>query len=108
MVRLCGAALGLFAFSIALLQGLLVNNPTDTTLIRAVQAMFVFCVIGLCVGYVGQRVLDEHAIRRHGEMFKEVDEEEEASRDSQAASAGTGPAAGSNAKPPASQPNPGP
>jgi len=100
--------LGLFAFSIALLQGLLVNNPADTTLVRAVEAMFMFCVIGLCVGYVGQRVLDEHAIRRHGEMFREVDEEEEASRGSQAAPAGTGQAAGGEAKAAASPPAPNP
>jgi len=76
MVRLCGACLGLFAFSIAIIQGLMANNPAETTLVRGLEAMFVFCLIGLCVGWVAQRVLDEHAVRRHGEMFKEVEEDE--------------------------------
>jgi hypothetical protein len=106
MVRLCGAALGLFAFAIAILQGLLVNNPTETTLIRAVQAMFAFCVIGLCVGWVAQRILDEHAIRRNNEMFKVIDEEEEEARQGAqaAAPAGGASAAGTQPKPAAPQP----
>ncbi|HSW46087.1 MAG TPA: hypothetical protein VLM89_11005 [Phycisphaerae bacterium] len=76
MVRLCGAVLGLFAFAVAIFRGLLADNPIDVTLIRSVKAMFLFCVIGLCVGWVAQRVLDEHARRHHGEIFKEVDEDE--------------------------------
>ncbi len=95
MVRLCGAALGLFAFSIAIFQGLLANNPVDTTLIRAVEAMFAFCILGLFAGWVAQRVLDEHALRRHKEMFKVIDEEEEATPGGQAApSSGANPAPG--------------
>jgi hypothetical protein len=79
MVRLCGACLGLFAFSIAIIQGLMVDNPTETTLVRGVEAMFAFCVIGLGVGWVAQRILDEHTVRRNGEMFKVIEEEEEES-----------------------------
>jgi hypothetical protein len=86
MVRLCGAVLGLLAFAIAIVQGLLVNNPTDITIFRAVKAMFVFCVVGLCVGYVAHRVLDEHAIRRRNEMFQEVDEDQRAGGGTQDAS----------------------
>ena len=78
MVRLCGAALGLLAFAIAIVQGMLADNPTDVTIFRAVKAMFLFCVIGLGVGYVAHRVLDEHALRRRKEMFQEVDEDDAA------------------------------
>jgi len=84
MMRLCGACLGLFAFSIAIIQGLIVDNPADTTLVRGVEAMFAFCLIGLVVGWVAQRILDEHTVRRHGEMFKEVEEDEEPSQQTQA------------------------
>lgn len=94
MVRLCGAALGFLAFAIAIVQGLLVNNPTDVTIFRAVKALFVFCVIGLCVGYVAHRVLDEHALRRHKEMFQEVDEDQNAGdgpQDAPGTQAGTEP-----------------
>ena len=69
MVRLCGAALGLFAFGVTILLGLTAGNPADVTLLRAVWAMVVFCVIGLCGGWVAWRVLDEHAQGKHREMF---------------------------------------
>ena len=83
MVRLCGACLGLFAFSIVIFQGLMANNPAETTLVRGVEAMFAFCLIGLCAGWVAQRILDEHTVRRHGEMFKVVEEDEEPSQQTQ-------------------------
>ncbi len=75
MVRLCGATLGFLAFGVTILLGLGVGNPADVTLLRALWAMLIFCVIGLCVGWVAYRVLDEHSLRRHAEMF--VDEEGE-------------------------------
>ena len=69
MVRLCGAALGLFAFSITILLGLLAGNPANVVLLRALQAMLAFCLLGMCAGWVAYRVLDEHALRKHREMF---------------------------------------
>jgi hypothetical protein len=69
MARLCGAALGLFAFSVTILLGLIAGNPADVVLLRALQAMLAFCLLGLCVGWVAYRVLDEHALRKHREMF---------------------------------------
>jgi hypothetical protein len=69
MIRLCGASLGLFAFSLTIMLGLAAGNPAETILLRSVQAMLIFCGIGLCVGWVASRVLDEHALRRHREMF---------------------------------------
>jgi len=101
MVRLCGAALGFLAFAIAIVQGLLVNNPTDVTIFRAVKALFVFCVIGLCVGYVAHRVLDEHALRRHKDMFQEVDEDQNADDGTQEA---PGTQAGTKSQPSSSSP----
>ncbi len=74
MVRLSGAALGLLAFSVAIVQGLAAGNPAEVVLGRAIWALVLFCVLGLVVGYVAQRVLDEHTVRRHGDMFKEVEE----------------------------------
>jgi len=73
MVRLCGAALGLLAFSVTILLGLAAGNPAEATLLRAVWAMLVFCVIGLSTGWVGQRVVDEHALLRHREKFRGLD-----------------------------------
>jgi len=67
MVRLCGAAFGLFAFSILL--GLLAGNPADVILTRALQAMLAFCLLGIGAGWVACRLLDEHALRKHRELF---------------------------------------
>ncbi len=88
MVRLCGASLGLFAFAIAILLGLLAGNPTPVILSRALWALLIFCVIGLIAGWVGYRVLDEHAVHRSREMLSEIDGQKDA-----AASAGNRQAA---------------
>jgi len=78
MVRLCGASLGLFAFAIAIFQGLLAGNPALVVLSRALWALVLFCMIGLIAGWVSYRVLDEHALQRSREMFSEIQEEEDA------------------------------
>jgi peptidoglycan/LPS O-acetylase OafA/YrhL len=98
MVRLCGASLGLFAFAIAILLGLLAGNPTPVILSRALWALLIFCVIGLIAGWVGYRVLDEHALQWNREMFSESDDQEDA-----AASAGNRQAASEESE--ASVPN---
>lgn len=77
MVRLCAATLGLFAFAVSIVLGLMTGNPTNVTLVRALWAMLIFCMIGLCVGWVAYRVLDEHAVHRHREMFGDEKEEPE-------------------------------
>lgn len=71
MIRLCGAALGFFAFAVTIFLGLAAGNPAEVTIRRAVGAMFAFCVLGLCTGWVANRVLDEHALAKNREMFPE-------------------------------------
>lgn len=71
MIRLCGAALGFFAFAVTIFLGLAAGNPADVTIRRAVAAMFAFCALGLCTGWVAHRVLDEHALAKNREMFPE-------------------------------------
>jgi hypothetical protein len=71
MVRLTGAALGFLAFAITILLGLLAGNTPETTLIRALQAMFIFFALGLSVGWVACRVIDEHSLKQHRELFPE-------------------------------------
>ncbi len=69
MVRMTGAALGFLAFAITIFLGLSAGNTPETTLIRAMQAMFAFFGLGLGVGWVAWRVIDEHALNRHRELF---------------------------------------
>jgi hypothetical protein len=74
MVRLCGAALGFLAFATTVFLGLITGNPTEDILIRALQALFLFFFLGLFVGWIAYRVVDEYAIRRHREMFPDGDD----------------------------------
>lgn len=77
MVRLTGATLGFFAFAVTIFIGMAAGNPTETTLVRAMQAMFVFFALGIAVGYVGCRVVDEHSVTRHRELFPESEPQPE-------------------------------
>lgn len=69
MVRLTGAALGFLAFAIAIILGLTVGNTMETILTRAIQAMFIFFALGLVVGWIAYRVIDEHSLKQHRELF---------------------------------------
>jgi predicted lipid-binding transport protein (Tim44 family) len=71
MVRVTGVCLGLLAFAVTIIAGLLVGNPSMTVLSRALWAMASFFALGCVLGYVSQRVIDEHAVRRHKELFGE-------------------------------------
>lgn len=78
MIRTCGGALGLLGFSIAVMQGLWVGNPTDVILVRAIWSLILMCMLGLVVGWMALRILDEHSVAKHQEMFREVEESPEA------------------------------
>jgi hypothetical protein len=70
MARLCGATLGLFAFSITIFLSLS-SHSLEETIGRALTAMFVFCGMGLVVGWIAGRVLDEYALARKRELLGE-------------------------------------
>ncbi|NOS99299.1 MAG: hypothetical protein HOP29_01575 [Phycisphaerales bacterium] len=71
--RATGAAFGLLAFSTTVLTGLWVRNPPVLILQRAVWAMLLFCLIGLCVGWAAHVVVREHAHRREQSLFGEAE-----------------------------------
>jgi len=75
MIRVSGAALGLLAFAITIGVGLYVGNPAEVILLRAIQALFVFCLLGLSVGWIAKRLLDEHACFIHQEMLKNLEKQ---------------------------------
>ena len=76
MVRLMGASLGFFAFAITIFLGLTAGNPFETTLQRAMQAMFVFFALGLAVGWIAYRVIDEHSLKQHRALFPDGEPED--------------------------------
>lgn len=59
MVRTIAACLALTAFAVAVAAGLLAHNPAGLVLGRALIAMVVGKVIGLLIGLVGTRVVED-------------------------------------------------
>jgi hypothetical protein len=65
--RYTGACLGLLAFAIVTVSGMVVHNPPMVTLSRAVAALVIFCILGLAVGACAQCAVNEHHRRREAE-----------------------------------------
>ena len=59
MPRRVAACLALLVFAMSLIAGLGAGNPFATTIGRALLAMAVTFVIGLILGAMGQRMLEE-------------------------------------------------
>lgn len=70
VARFVGASLGLLAFTITIIAGLLVHNPVTVILSRSILALFVFCIIGLVLGGAAQLVIREHERTRESEILK--------------------------------------
>lgn len=78
MIRVCGATLGLLAFGVTIVLGLAAGNPTVSTLGKAVWALLIFCGIGLVMGWVAWRVIDDYTVTLRGKMWPESAGEGEA------------------------------
>lgn len=65
------ASLALVAFALCLLMGIQAGNTFSTTIVRAMLAMLGTCVIGLVVGWMGQKMLEEN-LRAEEEKLKNL------------------------------------
>lgn len=75
VARFTGAGLGLLAFCITAVAGLLVQNPVTVTLSRSILALFLFCLIGFAVGAAAQVVIRDHERRRESETRRQYAED---------------------------------
>ena len=57
--KVIGACLGLAGFAVAILAGLAADNPSDQILTRALLSMLGCQLIGLAIGAVAERTIDE-------------------------------------------------
>ena len=71
MPRRIAACLSLLAFATCLVAGIGAGNTFATTVWRALLAMAATFVIGLVLGTMGQRMLDED-LRPREEKLKEI------------------------------------
>ena len=60
MTRRIAATMALIAFALCLVMGIVAENDCATTLSRALTAMVVTFFVGLVVGAMAQRMLDEN------------------------------------------------
>ena len=61
MPRRIAATMSLLAFAVCLIAGVAAENTISTTLSRALVAMFATLAVGLVVGTMGQKMLEENA-----------------------------------------------
>jgi putative Mn2+ efflux pump MntP len=79
MTRTMAAIAALLAFAVCLAAGIVSDNPLSTTLSRALVAMAGTMVVGLVVGWMAQKMLDEHvAMRKKNSAAPENRENSEA------------------------------
>ena len=69
MTQRIAAALAMVVFAVCLLAGINAGNPFSTVISRAMLAMLVTLVIGLILGAMAQKMLDEN-LRTEEEKLK--------------------------------------
>lgn len=60
--------MGLAGFSVALLAGLISNNPFDTVVIRGLFALVACFPLGCAIGYAMERIIAEHSQRMNDKL----------------------------------------
>lgn len=70
LARVAGSGLGLLAFAITLVAGLLVGNPPMVILSRGLFALFLFFAIGLTLGGAARLVINEYERKRQEEITR--------------------------------------
>jgi putative Mn2+ efflux pump MntP len=71
------ATTSLIAFAICLVMGMVAENPFSTILLRALAAMGVTLIVGMVLGAMGQKMIEENI--RDQEKSRENSESKSAS-----------------------------
>lgn len=68
------STLALSAFITTLIGGMLTGGSLEYIVWRALQAMLIFCGVGLIVGWAASRVVREYRTAQYAEVFGEDDD----------------------------------
>lgn len=77
MATRIAAILALVAFATCLVMGIVVENPFSTVIMRAIGAMIVTLFVGLIIGAMAQKMLEEGSAGKN----KEIPESKSSSED---------------------------
>ena len=79
MTNRIAVTMSLLAFALCLVMGILAENPFGTVVVRALGAMVVTLIVGMVLGAMGQKMIEESL--RPEEKNKEIPESKSAPRD---------------------------
>ncbi len=77
MATRIAAIMALVAFATCLVMGIVVENPFSTVIMRAIGAMIVTLIVGLIIGAMAQKMLEEGSTGKN----KEIPESKSSSED---------------------------
>jgi len=77
MATRIAAIMALVAFATCLVMGIVVENPFSTVIMRAIGAMIVTLFVGLIIGAMAQKMLEEGSTGKN----KEIPESKSSSED---------------------------
>ena len=77
MATRIAAIMALVAFATCLVMGIVVENPFSTVIMRAIGAMIVTLIVGLIIGTMAQKMLEEGSTGKN----KEIPESKSSSED---------------------------
>ena len=66
--RFAGSGLAMFAFTVVIIAGMLVSNPVELILSRALFALFAFFGIGVLLGWAVEASIGEYRRKREEEI----------------------------------------
>lgn len=76
MTNRLAVTMSLVAFALCLVMGISAENPFGTVILRALGAMVVTLIVGMVLGAMGQKMIDENL--RSMEKNKEIPESKSA------------------------------
>jgi len=76
MTQRLAVTMSLIAFALCLVMGIMAENPFGTVILRALGAMVVTLIVGMALGAMGQKMVDENL--RTMEKNKEISESKSA------------------------------
>jgi uncharacterized membrane protein len=94
LAKLLAGILGLMAFFVCIAVGLVTGARAEVAIVRGLQAMLIFCLLGWVIGWVADSAIHEQVRKEALEAMAKLKSGEQ-----EAAASGNGQSASSETKP---------